>query len=92
MKANPYSQVAVDTNHCSVPTEYARRQVVLRAYPFRVEILFLDRIIAIYERCFGREQDIIDPLHYQGLLSQRPGAFEHAVLVHCWRETWSPGL
>jgi hypothetical protein len=94
VKANPYSQVAYDTNHYtilaqgSVPTEYARRQLVLRAYPFWVEILFLDRIIATHERCFEREQDVIDPLHYLGLLSQRPGAFEHAVPIRRWRKTW----
>ncbi len=90
VKANPYSQVAFDTNHYSVPTEYAGRQLLLRAYPFRVEILFLDRIIATHERCFEREQDVIHPLHYLGLLSQRPGAFEHAVPIRRWRETWPP--
>jgi len=90
VKANAYSQVAFDANHYSVPTEYARRQLVLRAYPFRVEILFLDRIIATHERCFEREQDLIDPLHYLGLLSQRRGAFEHAVPMRRWRETWPP--
>ncbi|MFQ5813886.1 MAG: IS21 family transposase [Anaerolineae bacterium] len=90
VKANPYSQVAFDTNHYSVPTEYAGRQLVLRAYPFRVEILFLDRIITSHERCFEREKDVIDPLHYLGLLSQRPGAFEHAVPIRRWRKTWPP--
>ena len=55
-----------------------------------MEVLYLDRVIATHERCFGREQDIIDPLHYLGLLSQRPGAFEHAVPVRRWRETWPP--
>ncbi len=88
VKANPYSQVAYDTNRYSVPTEYAGRQLVLRAYPFRMEVLALDRIIASHERCFEREQDVIDPLHYLGLLSQRPGAFEHAVPIRRWRETW----
>lgn len=90
VKASAYSLVTLETNRYSVPTEYARRQLVLRAFPFRVEVLYLDQVIAAHERCFGREQDIIDPLHYLGLISQRPGAFEHAVPVRRWRETWPP--
>jgi hypothetical protein len=81
VKANSYSQVAFDTNHYSMPTGYARRQLVLRAYPFRMDILFLDQVIATHERCFEREQDFIDPPHCRRLHSQRPGAFEHAVPV-----------
>ena len=90
VKANPYSQVVFETNRYSVPAEYVGRQLVLRAYPFRVEILFLDKVIASHERCFERERDIIEPLHYLGLLSQRPGAFEHAIPIRRWRKTWPP--
>ncbi|MCJ7815846.1 MAG: IS21 family transposase [Xanthomonadales bacterium] len=88
VKANPYSQVVFETNRYSVPAEYVGRQLVLRAYPFRVEILSLDKVIAKHERCFEREKDILDPLHYLGLLSQRPGAFEHAIPVRRWRKVW----
>jgi len=90
VKANPYSQVVFETNRYSVPAEYVGRQLVLRAYPFRVEILFLDKVIASHERCFEREKDVLDPLHYLGLLSQRPGAFEHAIPIRRWRKTWPP--
>jgi transposase len=90
VKANPYSQVVFETNRYSVPAEYVGRQLVLRAYPFRVEILSLDKVIASHKRCFGREMDILDPLHYLGLLSQRPGAFEHAIPIRRWRKTWPP--
>ena len=30
------------------------------------------------------------PLHYIALLSQRPGAFEHAVPIRRWRKEWPP--
>ncbi len=90
VKANPYSQVTFETNRYSVPTEYVGRQLVLRAYPFQVEILFLDKVICSHERCFEREKDIIDPLHYIALLSQRPGAFEHAIPIRRWRKKWPP--
>jgi len=90
VKANPYSQVVFETNRYSVPASHARRQLLLRAYAFRVEVLSGDEIIATHPRCFGREQDILDPLHYLDLLKARPGAFEHAVPIRRWRAEWPP--
>lgn len=89
VKANPYSQVVFETNRYSVPVHYAGKQLVLRAYPFKVEILSLEQVIATHPRCFGREQDTFDPLHYLPLLEQRPGAFEHAVPLRQWRKQWA---
>jgi len=88
VKANSYSQVVFDTNRYSVPNVYAGKQLVLRAFPFKIEVLSLENIIASHSRCFGREQDIFDPLHYLSLLEQRPGAFEHAVPLRQWRKRW----
>jgi transposase len=86
----PYSQVIFETNRYSVPADSPYAQVVIKAYPFRLEILHLDRVLASHPRCYGREQDIFDPLHYLPLLEQRPGAFEHAKPIRRWREGWPP--
>jgi hypothetical protein len=88
VKPNGYSQVDLDTNRYSVPAEHGNDQLVLRAYPFRVEILFGKDVIAAHPRCFGHEQDILNPLHYLTLLEQRPGAFEHAKPLRHWRKHW----
>lgn len=88
VKPNGYSQVELDTNRYSVPVEHGNDQLVLRAYPFRVEILFGKDVIATHLRCFGRQQDILDPMHYLTLLEQRPGAFEHAKPLRYWRKHW----
>jgi len=88
VKPNPYSQVTYDNNNYSVPVEYADHQLVLRAYAFRIEVLFFDDVIATHPRCFGKGQDIIDPLHYLNLLAERPGAFEHAQPIRQWRPEW----
>lgn len=88
VKANPYSQVVFETNRYSVPGTYAGKQLVLRAFPFKIEVLSLEQVIASHPRCFGREQDIFDPLHYLALLEQRPGAFEHALPLRQWRKQW----
>jgi transposase len=88
VKPNTYLQVDCDTNRYSVPYDYRDRQLVLRAYPFRIELLYLDNVIADHPRCFQKEQDILDPLHYLPLLVQRPGAFEHAKPLRRWRKQW----
>ena len=85
---NRYSQVVFETNRYSVPVEEAQKHLVLKAYPFHIEILTQSECIARHERCYEREQDILDPLHYLPLLAQRPGAFEHATPMRQWRAVW----
>jgi hypothetical protein len=89
-RVNPYSQVVFETNRYSVPAEYVGKQLTLRAYPFRVEVLSAAEVVAEHPRCLEREQDILNPLHYLGLLEQRPGAFEYALPVRQWRQKWTP--
>jgi len=88
VKVNPYSQVVYETNRYSVPVQFSGRQLVLRAYSFRIEVLYLDRIVAVHPRCFDRQQEIYDPIHYLPLLQQRPGAFQYAVPIKKWRKEW----
>jgi transposase len=88
VKPNGYSQVELDTNRYSIPVTHQSDQLVLEAYPFRVRILSDQEVIAEHPRCWEREQDILDPLHYLALLEQRPGAFEHAVPIRRWRQRW----
>lgn len=87
---NGFGQVEFETNRYSVPAAQAGRNLVLKAYPFQVEVLYQDEVIAHHPRCYGRHQDILDPLHYLPLLEQRPGAFEHAQPIRRWRRDWPP--
>jgi hypothetical protein len=80
--------VVFETNRYSVPPAYAGKQLVLRAFPFQIEVLSLENVIAAHPRCFGREQDVFNPLHYLSLLEQRPGAFEHTIPLRQWRKRW----
>ena len=84
----PYSQVIFETNRYSVPADQGGSVLTVRAYPFQIEILDRDQVLARHPRSYGREQDMFDPLHYLSLLVQRPGAFEHAIPIRQWRETW----
>lgn len=85
---NGYGLVSFDTNRYSVPADKACKQLTVRAYPFHVEILANNEVIATHARCYGKKKDILEPLHYLSLLEERPGAFEHAQPLRQWRADW----
>jgi transposase len=88
VRLTPYSQATFATNRYSVPVNRARREVTVKAYPFHVDIFDRDHLLASHPRCYEREQDIFDPLHYLPLLKQRPGAFDYAAPMRRWRKDW----
>ena len=67
-----------------------RKHLTVKAYPFIINILDNEEIIASHSRSYERHQDVIDPLHYLALLEQRPGAFEHARPMRQLRASWPP--
>ena len=85
---NGYSQVTFDTNRYSVPVERVRKRLRLKAYVFHIEIWDEEAMLAQHGRCYERNQDVLEPLHYLTLLEQRPGAFEHAKPLRQWRQQW----
>lgn len=89
-RLNGYSQVEVETNRYSVPTDRATKTLRVKLYPFQVKIYRLDEAeaIAVHPRCYGQQQDILDPQHYLPLLARRPGAFNYAKPIREWRATW----
>ncbi len=88
VRLTPYSQVTYETNRYSVPTNRARRSVTVKAYPFQLEVWDGIEMLTSHPRCYEREQDIFDPLHYLSLLEQRPGAFDYAKPLKQWRANW----
>jgi transposase len=89
-QANQESLVPFDGNAYSVPTIYGHRKVMVKGFVHRVVISFQNNTIAEHPRCYGKGQEILDPLHYLDLLQQRPYAFEHAKALRRWRPTWPP--
>ncbi|HLW00382.1 MAG TPA: IS21 family transposase [Ktedonobacterales bacterium] len=88
VRLTPYSQATFETNRYSVPVNHTRREVTIKAYPFTLEILDGTTLLARHPRCYEREQDLFDPLHYLPLLEQRPGAFDYAKPLRQWRQGW----
>jgi hypothetical protein len=89
-RLNGYSQVVVESNRYSVPSDRAATQMRVKLYPFEIKIYRPDEkeAVAVHVRCYGQQQDILDPLHYLPLLAQRPGALDHAKPIRQWRSSW----
>jgi len=84
VRPNRISMVTFQTNRYSVPVEGNATSLLLRAFVDRVEITDGTRVLAVHERCYGREQDVLDVFHYLPLLKKRPGAFDHAKPLKMW--------
>jgi transposase len=76
--------VAYDRNRYSVPAEYARQRVSLRATAIRICVVADGEQIATHQRSFGREQQILDPWHYLPVLERKPGALRNGAPFLNW--------
>jgi transposase len=70
---NSLGCVRVLTNAYSVPLK-AGTQVHSKAYASTVELWHEGRCAARHERCYGRQQQILDLEHYLDVLYRKPGA------------------
>jgi len=82
--------VTARLNGYSVPTGQATAQMRVKLYPFQIKIYHPDgpEAVAVHARCYGQQQDILEPLPYLPLLAQRPGALKHAKPIRQWRSSW----
>ena len=103
--ATSLSLVRFDTNDYSVPTAYAHHDLLVKGYVDRVEVCCAEQVIARHERCWGREQQVLEPVHYLALLARKPGALDwgrpfaewglpecFAVLRARLEQQWSGGM
>jgi transposase len=79
-RASPQFRIALDSNHYSVPAQFANQRVSVKAYPDRVCIYHQEQLIARHVRSYDRHQDIEDPDHPKALLAQRRNAREQRLL------------
>ena len=89
-RVSSYSLITFETNRYSAPVQYVGRQVLLKAYVDRLDVIWEDRVIATHRRCYARERDILEPQHFLRLIMQRPGAWEHARAIREWQARWPP--
>jgi hypothetical protein len=77
--------VRVRTNLYSVPVKPGRR-VEVRLYPSYVAAREEGRCIARHERCYERQQQVLDLEHYLDVLERKPGALIGSKPLAQWRE------
>jgi transposase len=85
VKVDKYQNVRFDTNRYSVPRRWAFETVTVKAYPFHIRIVACDSQIAYHRRCYQRNQQILNPLHYLAVLGRRPGALDHSNVFRNWQ-------
>lgn len=76
--------VRVLTNFYSVPAPVGC-VVQAKVYAAEVEFWQEGQCIARHERCFGRQQKVLDLEHYLDVLSQKPGALAGSSALEQWR-------
>jgi hypothetical protein len=76
--------VRVRTNLYSVPAA-AGRTIEVRLYPTYVEMRDEGRSIARHERCYQRNQQVLDLEHYLDVLERKPGALAGSKPLAAWR-------
>lgn len=88
VKPNHLSLVTFEGNRYSVPVAHAHEHLLLRAFVDRIEVTNGSQVIARHRRCWEREQDILDPLHYLSLLERKPRAFAQSKVIRQWQQQW----
>ena len=76
--------VGYDRNRYSVPSEYARKLVALRASAEQITLVNEGQIVAEHPRSFARDQQILNPWHYLPLLERKPGALRNGRPFQNW--------
>jgi transposase len=81
VRASTQFRVTVDSNHYSVPAEYAGANLTLKTYPDRICIYHSDKLIARHARSYDRNEDIEDPDHPKALIAQRKKARDQKIFM-----------
>jgi len=77
-----YSMVLFESNYYSVPDEYRGRYLTMKIFPYRLEMVNGDAVIASHTRRFGRGGYSLDVSHYLKTLRRKPGALPHSKVFH----------
>ncbi len=77
VRINKFGEGTYKTNRYSVPTKYAHRDALIEVFHDRIRVIVEHTVVvAEHPRCFGRNEAILDPVHFIDLLS-----FKHRAVV-----------
>jgi transposase len=83
-RVSSLSLVRYRGNDYSVPVAYGHREVLVRGYVEAVVIACGTAVIARHPRSYGREDVLLEPLHYLPLLERKTGALDQAAPLAGW--------
>jgi transposase len=81
VRASRQFRVTLDTNHYSVPAEFAGQPLTLKIYPDRLCIYYQDKLIARHVRSYERRKDFELPDHPKALMAQRKKARDQKIFM-----------
>jgi transposase len=81
VRSSTQFRVSIDSNHYSVPAEYAGANLTLKTYPDRICIYHGDKLVARHARSYDRNKDIEDPDHPKVLIAQRKKARDQKIFM-----------
>ena len=84
-QVDKYQTVRFDTNSYSVPRHCAFRTVTVKGYVEHIEVVERGQVVARHARSYGRDVQVLDPLHYLATLERRPAALDHAPVLRDWQ-------
>ena len=90
VRATRLGLVTFERNRYSVPSRVAGERLLLRAFPWHVEVSDGRTLVARHPRLYGRDGERLDPLHYLQVLERKPGAFDLARPIQQWASDWPP--
>jgi hypothetical protein len=84
-EVDKYQTARFDRNRYSVPRTCAFRTATVKGYIDRVEVVDRGQVVARHARSYGRDQLVLEPLHYLATLERRPAALDHAPVLRNWQ-------
>jgi len=81
VRASTQFRITVDSNHYSVPAEYAGANLTLKTYPDRICIYQGEKLIARHPRSYDTHKDFEDPDHPRELIAQRKKAHDQKLFM-----------
>jgi transposase len=81
VRASRQFRVTLDTNHYSVPAEFAGQPLTLKIYPDRLCMYYQDKLIARHVRSYERRKDFELPDHPKALMAQRKKARDQKIFM-----------
>lgn len=84
--------VLIDTNRYGLSPTFAGKAVQAKIFFDRVELYYDRQLLKIYDRSYGRAQEVTDWKQYLPILLRKPGAAEHSRFFDQMPKLWQEHL